>query len=59
MEYSIEIALYGMINILRFMKIGTAIQALLRFSLRNVRGYNVGTTHGNLPLTPSRWGHVP
>jgi hypothetical protein len=29
-----------------FMKIGTGIQAILRFCLRNMRGYNVGITDG-------------
>jgi hypothetical protein len=42
-----------------FIKIGTGIQAILRFSLKNLRGCNVGITDGrNLWITPLRWAHV-
>jgi hypothetical protein len=36
----------GMIYIRSFMKIGIALQAILRFGLRNLRGCNVGITNG-------------
>jgi uncharacterized protein YraI len=36
----------GIIYIPSFMKIGTGVQALLRFCLRNFRGCNVGITDG-------------
>jgi hypothetical protein len=39
-------ALYGMIYILSFIKIGTGVQPILRFGLRNVRGFNVGIKDG-------------
>jgi hypothetical protein len=43
-----------------FMKIGTGVQAILRFSLRNLRGCNVGITDGrDIRITPLRWAHVP
>jgi hypothetical protein len=31
----------GMIYIINFMKIGRGVQAILRFCLRNLRGFNV------------------
>jgi uncharacterized protein YraI len=40
------IASGGMIYLPRFMKIGTGVQATLRFCLRNSRGCNVGITDG-------------
>jgi hypothetical protein len=36
----------GMIYVPRFMKIGTGVQAILRFSLRNLKGSDVGVTDG-------------
>jgi hypothetical protein len=30
------------------MKIGTGVQAILRFCLRNLRGFNVGITDGRI-----------
>jgi hypothetical protein len=41
--YTVEMASCGIIYLPRFMKIGTGIQATLRFSLRNLR-CNVGIT---------------
>jgi hypothetical protein len=35
-----------MIYVTRFMKIGTGVQAILRFCFRNLRGSNVGITGG-------------
>jgi hypothetical protein len=35
-----------MIYITSFIKIGTGIQSVLRFCLRNCRGYNVGIADG-------------
>jgi hypothetical protein len=60
MKYAVEIASCGMIYVPRFMKIGTGIQAILRFGLRNLRGYNFCTTDGrNFLITLLRWAHVP
>jgi hypothetical protein len=42
------------------MKIGTGIQAILRISLRNLRGCDVGITDGrDILITPLRWAQVP
>jgi hypothetical protein len=43
MKYAVVIASYGMINITIFMNIGTGVQAILRFNLSNLRGFNVIT----------------
>jgi hypothetical protein len=39
-------ALSGMIYLPSFMKLGTRVQAILRFCLRNTRGCDVGITGG-------------
>jgi hypothetical protein len=41
-----EVASGGMMYIPSFMKTGTGVQAILRFCLRNLRGYNVGIADG-------------
>jgi hypothetical protein len=42
------------------MKIGTGVQAILRFVLRNLRVCNVGITDGkDFGITPLRWDQVP
>jgi hypothetical protein len=46
MKYAVEMTLCGMMCITHFMKIGTGVQAILRFSFRNLRGCNVGITDG-------------
>jgi hypothetical protein len=46
MKCSVEMALCGMIYIPSFMKIGTGVQAILRFCLSKLRGCNVGITDG-------------
>jgi hypothetical protein len=46
MKCVVEMASYGMIYIASFMKIGTSVQAILRFSLSNFKGCNVGITDG-------------
>jgi hypothetical protein len=51
MKYPIEIALCGMICIPSFMKIGTGVQEILRFCLRNLRGCNAGISDGGDFLT--------
>jgi hypothetical protein len=49
-----------MIYIPSFMKIGTGVQAILRFGLRNLRGCNVCITAGReLWIMPLRLAHVP
>jgi hypothetical protein len=42
MKYAIEIASYGMICITSLLKIGTGVQAILRFYFRFLGGCNVG-----------------
>jgi hypothetical protein len=50
----------GMIYIPSSMKIGTGIQAILRFFLRHLRGCNVGITDGrDLQSAPLRLVQVP
>jgi hypothetical protein len=46
--YAVEMASCGMIYtyLPSFMKIGTRIQVILRFCLRNLRGCNVGISDG-------------
>jgi hypothetical protein len=59
-KYAIEIASCGMIYIPGFKKIGTGVQAILRFCLRNLRGCNVDITDGrDLLITPLTWAQVP
>jgi hypothetical protein len=41
-----EMALCGVIRLSSFMKIGIGVQAILRFSVRNVKCCNVGITVG-------------
>jgi hypothetical protein len=56
MKYLVEMASRGMICIPTFMKIATGVQAILRFCLRNLRGYNVGITdERDLCITPLSW----
>jgi hypothetical protein len=44
--YAIEMASCSMTYLICFMKIGTGVQAILRLSLRNLRGCNAGITDG-------------
>jgi hypothetical protein len=46
MKYDVEMTSCGMIYILSFMKIGTGVEAILRFCLRNFRGCDVDNTDG-------------
>jgi hypothetical protein len=46
MKYSIEMASGEIIYLPRFIKIGTDVQAISRFCLRNLRSCNVGITDG-------------
>jgi hypothetical protein len=46
MKCAVEIGSGVMIYIQSFMKIGTGIQAILRFYLSNVKGCNVRVTDG-------------
>jgi hypothetical protein len=48
MKYAVEMASCGMIYLQSFMNIGTGVQAILRFRLRNLRGCNVGITDGGI-----------
>jgi hypothetical protein len=45
-KYAIEMSSCGMTYVPSLMKIGTCVQAILRFCLRNFRGCNVGITDG-------------
>jgi hypothetical protein len=47
MMYAVEMAPCGMIHVPSFIKIGTGVQAILRFGLRTLRGCNVGITDLN------------
>jgi hypothetical protein len=44
MEYAVKMGSCGMMYIPIFIKIGTGIQAILKFCLRNLRGCNDGIT---------------
>jgi hypothetical protein len=44
--YATKMTSYGMIYIQSFIKIGTGVQAILRFCLINFRGCNAGITDG-------------
>jgi hypothetical protein len=46
MKYAVDMVSCGVIYIPSFMKSGAGIQAILRFSLRNSRSCNVGSTDG-------------
>jgi hypothetical protein len=46
MRYIADVALDDILYIPIFMKIGTGVQVILRFYLRNLKGCNVGITHG-------------
>jgi hypothetical protein len=46
MKYAVEMASGGMIYLPSSMKIATGVQAILRFCLSNLRGYNVGIIEG-------------
>jgi hypothetical protein len=48
MMYAVEMISGGMIWIPSFIMIGTGVQAILRFDIRNFRGCNVGVTDGDL-----------
>jgi hypothetical protein len=55
----VEMASCGMIYLSNFMKIGTGVQAILRFCLRNFRDCNVGITDGSdFLITPLKWTQV-
>jgi hypothetical protein len=47
-QYTAEMALYGIINIPRVIKICAGVQALLRFRFRNLRGCIFGNTDGGI-----------
>jgi uncharacterized protein YraI len=43
-NYAVEVGSGAMIYVVSFMKIGSGVQAILRFCLRNVGGCNIGIT---------------
>jgi hypothetical protein len=59
MKYAVEMASCGVIYVASFMKIGTGVQAILRFCLRYFRGCNVGITDGDFLIMPLRWAQAP
>jgi hypothetical protein len=57
--YAIEMPSCGMIFLQSFTKIGTGIQAILRFCFSNLNGYNIGIIDGKeLWSAPLRWAQV-
>jgi hypothetical protein len=48
MKYTVETASCGMICIPNSMKFGRGVQLILRFHLRNLRGFNIGITDGTI-----------
>jgi hypothetical protein len=46
--YAFEIVSSGIIYLVSSMPIGTGIQEILRFCLRNLKGHNVGITDGRV-----------
>jgi hypothetical protein len=60
MKHAAEMASCGMIYIVSLMKIGTVDQAILRFCLIHLIGWNTGIIDGrDLWVTPLRWILVP
>jgi hypothetical protein len=60
MKYAVEMDSCGMIYIPSFTRIGTGVQAILRFFIRNVRGCNVHITDGrDFLIMQLRLAHVP
>jgi hypothetical protein len=60
MKYAFEMAVDGMVNLSNFMKIGTDIQKILRFWLKNVMGCNASINNGrDLLITPLRLNQMP
>jgi uncharacterized protein YraI len=55
MKCTVEMGSGGMIYSPSFMKIGTGVQAILRFCLSNFSGCKVGITDGSVQL---RWAQV-
>jgi hypothetical protein len=48
MEYGVEMASCNVIHVPSFTKIGVGVQEILRFSVRNLRGCNIGITDGRI-----------
>jgi hypothetical protein len=44
--YTVEMGSGGMIYIPNLMKLGTGIQAIIRFCIRHLRSYTIGITDG-------------
>jgi hypothetical protein len=60
MLYAVEMASCGVIYLPSFMKIGSGVEAILRFCLRNVRGCDVCVTEErNSVIMPLRRAQVP
>jgi uncharacterized protein YraI len=60
MKYVVEMGSSGTIYIPNFMRIGTGVQAILRFCLSNFRGCNVGISDGrDLRNTPLKLAQMP
>jgi hypothetical protein len=50
MKRTLEMGSSDMINLLSFMKIDTGVEGILRFSLSNLKGSNVGITGGTYEM---------
>jgi hypothetical protein len=46
--YTVGMASDVMIYVPSFMKIGSGVQAMLKFGISNLRAYNVGMTDGSI-----------
>jgi hypothetical protein len=46
MKYAIKMMLSGMIYVPSFIKIGTGVEAILRYNIRNLRGCNASIDAG-------------
>jgi hypothetical protein len=61
MKYTIEMASCGVKYISSLMKVGTSVQAIIKYGLRNMRGCNAGTCItdvSGLLTTPMRGSQV-
>jgi hypothetical protein len=57
--YAVEMGSGSIIYIKSLMKIGTGVQAILKFCLTDLKGRNVGITEGNnLCYTSLKWSQV-
>jgi hypothetical protein len=59
MIYAVKMASCGMVNSPSFLKIGTDVEAILRFCLCSLKGCNYGITDlRDLRCMTLKWAHV-